>query len=471
MQTSYFSLGKPISEITTQNSTPSKNNAYRSMAMKKKVQAKKTQSKFSALDFSNGQLKTPSTPSLKGQPHTPSIHSSTPKKKINRKLPVPRPEPSICSKITETIQQLSEDHRDVNDFLLLNANVNKHASAEIREANKMFAKLLARLPNLPESRNCSNTKSGATREDRTQILEAEKKFQAMNSVSFEDPAMQLQKMMAAARQLAEEREMIDQESEESEFESERPNCAVICEKNVISDSPGIRKKIKKFEPQSAKKSLKSNALARRSTFETSRENFASSDYFLHNDSEISLGYSQYAFEGEVNKNVPLKNQHVPTPIIKDSETPNAQQAQPKTKKAKKQVALRVETNSMFGFSEAPANFEDIQDGNADKKNWDKFGFLFCQSDDSDSFSADNDAFHCDFNIRQPFVHTSNVVANEYEHMNASNVVAVAKDEDFAGWLERPCSYGPMSLTYSDCGNFSPCLGLEHGGFEERMEFR
>jgi hypothetical protein len=57
-------------------------------------------------------------------------------------------------------------------------------------------------------------------------------------------------------------------------------------------------------------------------------------------------------------------------------------------------------------------------------------------------------------------------------VNAQSQSMIANDDDFSGWLERPNSYGPMSVTFSPCGGMSPCLGVEHGDFDDNcMEFR
>jgi hypothetical protein len=474
LQTSYFSLGKPISEITTQNSTPSIYHTNLSIQTKKKIQA---QSKVRALDFSQCHPKTPSTPSSKAYPATPSlISSATKKRKINRKLPVPpKPDPSVTSEITKTISKLSLERPNVNDFLLLNAKVNKLASSEIRDTNKILSKLLAKFQNLPEAKNC-RFKSGVTREDLAEVVQVEKKFKAMNSLTFEDPAQQLQKMMTAAQNLFQEQEMIDQDVS-SEFQSEQANYAQV--KNFTAVAPGIRRKIKKNAPVISHKSSKSNALARRSTFETSRGKM-SQDLVVENGSGISLGYSLEASKQDLGKGSPSKTAPAQAPIIRDSEI-KAQKA-PKARKVKNYA--KVDVNSMFGFSEAEDEARNFRDEAAedDKRNWDKFGFLFCQSDDSDKFSVNGSAseeFHCAFNISQGFPHGAggNGPANGLQGLGSGNVNAqslsmVANNDDFGGWLERPNSYGPMSVTFSACGGMSPCLGIEHGGFDENcMEFR
>jgi len=461
MQTSYFSLGKPVSEISTKNSTPfkCKNAGLSATTLKKKIQTKKAQ--FKALDFSQQQSKTPSTPSLKGRAPT-SVTASTKKRKINRKLPVPpKAEPSVTSKITDSIQMLSEAQPNVNDFLLLNAKVNKFAASEVRDTNRVFAKLLSKFQNLPEAKD--QNRSGATRQDLIQLSLVDKKFAAMDSIAFDDPAKQLQKMMAAARDLVGAREIFDENSV-LDFGSEKSNCV----KNVTVNQPGIRKKIKKDQvpSQSNKKSSKSNALARKSTFETSRN--VSQDLFVNNGSGISLGYSAQSPEEEKVLNVQT---NVAAPIVKDSEA---------LQRKAKRVA-QVDVNSMFGFSEAEEELEDSADVKikAGKEDWNKFGFLFGQSSDSDDFSVDdgqNDEFACDFNVRPSYAQGSNVGGGQFNGFltTATNIrtAACLKDQsDFAGWLERPESYGPMSLNYSDAGNMSPCLGLEHGGFEDCMEFR
>merc|ERR1712072_1677923 len=107
LQTSFFSLGKPVSEITTQSSTPSKNNTNESVKIKKKINIARKMSRKD-VNCNQSTCKTSTTPSSKGTPVGPGQKA---KKKVNRKLPVPeKPEPSVYSKITETIPVLSEGH-------------------------------------------------------------------------------------------------------------------------------------------------------------------------------------------------------------------------------------------------------------------------------------------------------------------------------------------------------------------------
>lgn len=224
---------------------------------------------------------------------------------------------------------------------------------------------------------------------------------------------------------------------------------------------GSAEKSAKKRRKLAKKSSKSGALARRSTFETSRDN-VSEDLVVNNGSEISLGYSPEDSPTKMAKASPVKKVSGQSAIIRDSGI--KAQKPPKARKVKNYA--KADVNSMFGFSEAEDEVRDFRDEAAedDKRNWDKFGFLFCQSDDSDKFSVNGSAseeFHCGFNIPQgfPINGGGNGHVNNFQgHANVQSQSMIANDDDFSGWLERPNSYGPMSVTFSACGGMSPSLG-------------
>jgi len=221
----------------------------------------------------------------------------------------------------------------------------------------------------------------------------------------------------------------------------------------------------------AKKTSKSKALARRSTFETSREENISDDLFVKDGSEISLGYPPLQAEGKVNKVEITQGLPVSSPAVNDKDhQQNLLQKKALLPEKNEILSVDPEVNSLFGFSEAE-DFDEIKMNKNEKQNWDKFGFLFCQSSDSDEFSVKNQTseFHCDFNPRP------NVTVSGYEYghgtdLNTSGVAQAVREEEFCGWLDRPSDYGVMSLNFGDSRDGSPCLGLDHGGFESTMEF-
>lgn len=361
---------------------------------------------------------------------------------------------------------LTEKQPNINNFLSINTQVNTFAASEVRETNRIFLKLLSRFNDLPKAQD--TTKSGVTKEDKIHLSLVDKKFDAMDSIPFDDPARRLQKMMVAARELV-DAEKISEQSSEMDFESQNFNCV----KNVNMNSSGVQKKIKK----DCKKSSKSRVLARKSTFETSK--MVSGDLFGLNGSENSFGYGAHSPVETVDKD-PKAQKTVPSPTIEGPEMRNQIS----------ESIVQEDGESIFGFSEADnlEDFSGLEKTKDDKKNWDKFGYLFCQSSDSDEFSLDGsqDEFACEFNVGPNLSRTRNATGFQYhKHHWAGNVspenigspenvrdAGSEKDSShFAGWLERPDSYGPMSLNYDDPGNMSPCLGLDNGCFEDVMEFR